>query len=165
MKYVKSRDRRARSTAREPGAARSAGQRCSFEFISLSFSSKQIHDLYRLTEPWIGPRQAEPDLKPRFNIAPTQTAPVVRLAENGGCELALLRWGLVPSWAKDAKIGYRTINARAETVATAPTFRAAFNMDAPFARARGCPTMVASAPRATPAMGVMGYSPGTRPRR
>jgi putative SOS response-associated peptidase YedK len=43
-----------------------------------------------------------------------------------GRELAMLRWGLVPFWAKDLKIGYRTINARAETVASKPAFRAAF---------------------------------------
>lgn len=87
---------------------------------------KQIHDLYRITEPWIGPGQGETDLKPRFNLAPTQTAPIIRSAANGGRELALLRWGLVPSWAKDAKSGYRAINARAETVANTPLFRTAF---------------------------------------
>lgn len=67
-----------------------------------------------------------PELRPRYNIAPGQSAPVVRPAEDGGRALAMLRWGLIPFWAKDEKIGYRTINARAETVATAPAFRAAF---------------------------------------
>lgn len=63
-----------------------------------------------------------PELEPRYNIAPTQPIAVVRTKG----ELELLRWGLVPSWAKDPAIGSRCINARAETVATAPAFRAAF---------------------------------------
>ncbi|MCA9267495.1 MAG: SOS response-associated peptidase [Planctomycetales bacterium] len=68
-----------------------------------------------------------PDLPPRYNIAPTQNVAVVRpAAAEGKRELTLLRWGLVPSWAKDASIGARMINARAETVAEKPAFRAAF---------------------------------------
>jgi putative SOS response-associated peptidase YedK len=63
----------------------------------------------------------------RYNIAPSQNAPIVRRAEEGGARrLDLLRWGLVPHWAKDLKFGYRTINARAETVATQPAYRSAF---------------------------------------
>lgn len=63
---------------------------------------------------------------PRYNIAPTQMVAGVRPAEEGdGRELALFKWGLIPSWAKDAKIGSSLINARAETVATKPAFRAA----------------------------------------
>lgn len=69
--------------------------------------------------------EGELDLAPRFNIAPTQSAPVVR-EEGEGKALAMLRWGLVPSWARDAKIASRTINARSETVAEKPSFRAAF---------------------------------------
>ncbi len=65
------------------------------------------------------------DLPPRYNIAPTQAAPVVR-ADDGRRELTLLRWGLVPFWAKDLKIGNRMINARGETVAAKPAFRQAF---------------------------------------
>jgi len=65
------------------------------------------------------------ELKPRYNIAPSQDVPAVRQS-GGGRELALLHWGLIPSWAKDEKIGYRMINARAETVAEKPSFRAAF---------------------------------------
>ena len=61
----------------------------------------------------------------RFNIAPTQEAPVVRQADGGGRELALLRWGLVPSWAKDLGVGTKMINARAESVAEKPAFREA----------------------------------------
>ena len=70
---------------------------------------------------------AYPALPPRFNIAPTQDIAVVRQPSNNGSrELALLRWGLIPAWAKDPAIGNRMINARAETVATKPAFRTAF---------------------------------------
>lgn len=63
---------------------------------------------------------------PRFNIAPTQMVPTVRAARNGsGRELALVKWGLVPSWADDPRIGSGMINARAESVATKPAFRSA----------------------------------------
>lgn len=67
-----------------------------------------------------------PAYKPRYNIAPTQPVIAVRQADDGDREFALLRWGLIPSWARDEKIGYSTINARAETVADKPAFRAAF---------------------------------------
>lgn len=70
--------------------------------------------------------EENPNLQPRYNVAPTQVAPVVRLNAHGLRELALLRWGLIPSWAKDAKISASLINARAETVAEKPSFRAAF---------------------------------------
>ncbi len=63
--------------------------------------------------------------KPRFNIAPTQPSLVVRVRE-GRRETALLRWGLVPSWARDPSIGSRLINARAETAREKPAFAAAF---------------------------------------
>lgn len=66
-----------------------------------------------------------PELSPRFNIAPTQEAPVIR-RRGPGREVAQLRWGLVPFWAKDPAIGSRLINARAETVAEKPSFRSAF---------------------------------------
>jgi putative SOS response-associated peptidase YedK len=62
---------------------------------------------------------------PRYNIGPTFKLPAIRSAE-GNDEWALLRWGLIPPWAKDEKIGYRTINARAETVAEKPAFRSAY---------------------------------------
>ncbi len=71
--------------------------------------------------------EALPNLPPRYNVAPTQEVPIVRRAEAGGRrELALARWGLVPAWAKDASMAARLINARAETVADKPSFRAAF---------------------------------------
>jgi len=69
---------------------------------------------------------AAPDFKPRFNIAPTQEAPVVRLGAGQKRELALLRWGLIPAWSKDPSIGGRMINARAETVSEKPAFRNAY---------------------------------------
>ena len=69
---------------------------------------------------------AAPPMKPRFNIAPTQEAPVVRVGPEQKRELALLRWGLIPSWSKDPTIGARMINARAESVAAKPSFRNAF---------------------------------------
>ena len=71
--------------------------------------------------------EGRPNLQPRYNIAPTDEVPVVRLArDRDRREMVLMRWGLVPRWAKDTKIGAKTINARAETVASKPAFREAF---------------------------------------
>ena len=67
----------------------------------------------------------EPELSPRYNIAPTQRVAVVRQSGKDR-EIAVMRWGLVPSWSKDPKAGPPLINARAETVATKPSFRTAF---------------------------------------
>jgi putative SOS response-associated peptidase YedK len=64
-----------------------------------------------------------PDLPPRYNIAPSQDIAIIR-ADTSGRHLSLAHWGLIPSWAKEADSGYSTINARAETVDTKPTFRA-----------------------------------------
>jgi putative SOS response-associated peptidase YedK len=64
-------------------------------------------------------------LRKRFNIAPTQNAPVVRVDGEGRREIAEMRWGLVPSWAKDLKIGTSMINARSEGIETKPAFREA----------------------------------------
>src|SRR5690349_4304168 len=62
--------------------------------------------------------------EPRFNIAPTQTVPTIRpVLDGNGRELALVKWGLVPSWADDPKVGAGLINARAESVATKRAFR------------------------------------------
>lgn len=64
------------------------------------------------------------DLKPRYNVTPGQTMPVItRKSPNKAEEM---KWGLVPFWAKDPKIGYQMINARAETVVTKPSFRRSF---------------------------------------
>ena len=68
-----------------------------------------------------------PELVPRYNIAPSQSVTVITQARRTGDRLCHeKRWGLIPQWSKDAKIGYKLINARAETVATKPSFRGAF---------------------------------------
>jgi putative SOS response-associated peptidase YedK len=68
-----------------------------------------------------------PPLSPRYNISPTQPIAAVRTPHTGtGREVALLRWGLIPSWSKDPAIGNRLINARAETAREKPSFRNAF---------------------------------------
>jgi putative SOS response-associated peptidase YedK len=64
------------------------------------------------------------DPAPRFNVAPTQTLPVV--VRHSPNHLETMRWGLIPSWAKDPSVGNRMINARAETVAEKPAFRRPF---------------------------------------
>jgi putative SOS response-associated peptidase YedK len=66
----------------------------------------------------------EPDWAPRFNIAPTQPIPVIRQHPKEPIrELSLVRWGLIPSWAKDPSVAAKMINARSETAGTKPTFR------------------------------------------
>jgi putative SOS response-associated peptidase YedK len=67
-----------------------------------------------------------PDFLVSHDVRPTEMKPIVRFARGGERECVLARWGLVPSWAKDIKFGARCINARAETVATTPSFRTAF---------------------------------------
>lgn len=85
---------------------------------SLSKSIKEIAEHFKTRLIEIGPW-------PRFNIAPTQSLPVV-IGAREGLEIQLMKWGLVPHWAKDASMGSRMINARAETVAEKPSFRDAF---------------------------------------
>lgn len=63
-------------------------------------------------------------LQPRYNIAPSQAVPIITNANSK--ELTFVKWGLVPSWAKDPSIGYKMINARSETAAEKPSFRSAF---------------------------------------
>lgn len=63
---------------------------------------------------------------PRWNIAPTQRVPAVRVGADGERELVGLHWGLIPSWAKDRAIASRLINARSETADTTASFRSAF---------------------------------------
>src|SRR5688500_5874364 len=58
-----------------------------------------------------------------WNVAPGQTLPITRLTRQGLLEQVTARWGLVPYWSNDEKIGFKCINARAETIATAPAFR------------------------------------------
>ena len=62
---------------------------------------------------------------PRYNVAPTQDVLVV--TQNGARHLSAYHWGLIPSWAKDAGIGNKMINARAETLAEKPSFRTALS--------------------------------------
>jgi len=66
------------------------------------------------------------DFSPRYNIAPSQEIAAICQNADGEPELVSFRWGLVPFWAKDASIGNRMINARAETVAEKPSFRNAY---------------------------------------
>lgn len=65
------------------------------------------------------------DYRPRYNIAPGQ--PIINVFEtSSGRRAAMFRWGLVPSWAKDDRIGYKMINARSETALEKPSFKRAF---------------------------------------
>jgi putative SOS response-associated peptidase YedK len=76
---------------------------------------------------YFGTVSGEDEWVPRYNIAPSQ--PVVTVRQDAGepvRKLSIMQWGLVPSWAKEPGIGYKTINARAETVATTPSFREPF---------------------------------------
>ena len=81
--------------------------------------TEAIRDLFGLVD--------APDLTARYNVAPTQAVPAIRLQPGSGARsLVHLRWGLIPHWAKEAGIGNRLINARAESVAQKPAFRDAF---------------------------------------
>ena len=71
--------------------------------------------------------QESPLFKIRYNIAPSQSVSAIRMIpDTSSRACVMLRWGLIPSWAKDVKIGAQCINAKAETVAVKPAFRAAF---------------------------------------
>ena len=92
---------------------------------TLTSSGEELARHFELLE-----RQGDLDLRPRYNIAPAQDVPVVRVADAGEPDsargeriLTEHRWGLVPSWAKDPAIGNRMINARSETAASKPAFR------------------------------------------
>jgi putative SOS response-associated peptidase YedK len=75
----------------------------------------------------IPPHRPTPNFPPSWNVAPTDPLPVVRHDRRAGeRSLDILRWGLVPYWAKDIKVGFANINAMAETVDTKPAFREAF---------------------------------------
>lgn len=67
-----------------------------------------------------------PDVAPRYRIPPSSLAPVIRQAPDGLVSADLLRWGLVPHWAKDETIARKLINARSETVGEKPSFRSAY---------------------------------------
>src|SRR5258706_4669244 len=82
---------------------------------------EELARIYRIPIP------SQPDLPISYNIAPSQEALAMRFnTETKQRSLDRLRWGLVPYWAKDEKIGFKTINARAETVDTAHSFGSAF---------------------------------------
>lgn len=75
---------------------------------------------------WFGILGVLPNFPPRYNVAPTDTMPVVRLNVALERELALIRWGLVPAWAHSLSVGSRMINARSETVVNKGAFRESF---------------------------------------
>ena len=81
-------------------------------------SWSELHALMTLTG---APR----NLRPRYNIAPSQEVAAVRTCD-GGRSLSMLRWGLIPGWARDPGIAYKLINARSETVSEKPSFRSAY---------------------------------------
>ena len=83
------------------------------------FTWAQVHAFLSLL------RTAPLNLRPRYNVAPGQRAGVVR-EDGSGRRFDMLRWGLVPAWAMDPRIGYKCINARSETARSKPAFRAAF---------------------------------------
>src|SRR5258708_3591699 len=78
--------------------------------------------------------EIDPDYSPRYNISASQQVRVLKLADDSGTfasgtiamQMHIQRWGLVPGWAKDVKIGYKMINARSETILEKPSFRTAF---------------------------------------
>lgn len=85
-----------------------------------------FHDATSLTK-HVPIERVAVSLQPRYNIAPTQAvAAVLSLPEEPGQTLDVLQWGLVPFWAKDARMGSRMINARSETAAEKPAYCAAF---------------------------------------
>jgi len=76
----------------------------------------------------IPPERPTPNIPANWNAAPTEDLPVVRYdARAGGRSLDVMRWGLVPFWAKDIKVGFANINAKAEGIDTKPAFREAFD--------------------------------------
>ena len=78
----------------------------------------------QLVEEYFASTSGEEEWNPRYNIAPTQPVPVIRQNPREPVrELLLIRWGLIPSWAKDRSVGARMINARSETASMKPTFR------------------------------------------
>ena len=78
----------------------------------------------QIVEEYFDSVSGEEDWSPRYNIAPTQAVAVIRQNPNEPVrELSLMRWGLIPSWAKDSSLAAKMINARAETASTTPAFR------------------------------------------
>ncbi len=87
--------------------------------FTLSFDKRALKEQFGLRE--------APESEPRYNIAPSQQVLAIRAAQDSAEPEAMnARWGLIPIWAKDAKIGSRMINARSETARTKPSFRSAY---------------------------------------
>jgi putative SOS response-associated peptidase YedK len=87
--------------------------------FALSLSFNELLKLYKLKN--------KVDLRPNYNVTPQSDIPVVlHSRKTGDNELHLLKWGLIPHWSKDASIGYKLINARADTVDSKPSFRESF---------------------------------------
>src|SRR5437764_9966603 len=109
--------------------------------FTLTVNPEQLQQQFGLSQP--PPTQ----LTPRFNIAPSQAVAVV--ANQPERVLDLFQWGLIPSWAKDPKIGNKLINARAETLAEKPSFRTAL-------KRRRCPIPADGSYEWRPASGKVG---------
>jgi putative SOS response-associated peptidase YedK len=87
--------------------------------FALPYPSKTVAEHFSISE--------EVSFASRYNIAPSQNIAVVRGKQDApGLQMAMMRWGLIPNWAKDERLGYKMINARAETVAEKPAFRSAY---------------------------------------
>jgi putative SOS response-associated peptidase YedK len=84
-----------------------------------SFTWAEIQEFYKLVN------ELAPNLKPSWNVAPTQEIGVIG-AKEAGLGFTRMRWGLVPYWAKDLSVGAKLINARSDTIAQKPAFREAF---------------------------------------
>ena len=91
--------------------------------ITQQLSPDQMGELYGVRATLL-----PPDRLPRYNGAPRQDFSACRVDDDGSRAIVRLRWGLVPSWARDARMGSRLINARAESVHYKPSFRAAFRL-------------------------------------
>lgn len=85
--------------------------------FTIDIKPETLVDLFGLAE--------SPKVIPRYNVAPTQQVPVIRQYADEQNHLDELRWGLIPSWAKDPSIGSKMINARSETVTEKPAFKQA----------------------------------------
>ena len=83
----------------------------------------------QMIEEYFSSVSGEDNWAPRYNIAPTQPVPIIRQNPKEPVrELSLVRWGLIPSWAKDSSAAASMINARSETASTKPTFRDALKL-------------------------------------
>jgi putative SOS response-associated peptidase YedK len=106
------------------------GERCinrQFAIMAVICGRYRLSRRKQLVEEYFGAVSEECDWSPRYNIAPSQTVVTIREDVHEPLRrLSTMRWGLIPSWAKDPSIGCKTINARSETVATTSSFREPF---------------------------------------